>query len=99
MSAADPGRECRLALDVRGPGAAREDAFAAVRRGVEEEGVVPSPARARWAASMMAFSSEAIRSYVFRASRWTQAMEEPGRMSWNWWSRTVFQIRSKSSYG
>lgn len=48
---------------------------------------------------MMAFSSEAIRSYVFRASRWTQAMEEPGRMSWNWWSRTVFQIRSKSSYG
>lgn len=32
VSAADPGRECRLALDRRGLGAARGDAFAAVRR-------------------------------------------------------------------
>lgn len=79
--------------------AAGRDAGARVRGRVEDERGRAFPANARWAASMIPFSSPASRSYVARASRWTQAMEEPGRMSWNWCSRTVFQMRSNSSYG
>ena len=34
-----------------------------------------------------------------RASRCTQAIDVPGRMSWNWCRSTSFQSRSSSSYG
>ena len=48
---------------------------------------------------MIASSSAASSAYVASASRCTQEIDEPGRMSWNWFSSTAFQIRSRSSYG
>lgn len=51
------------------------------------------------AVAMIASSSSASFAYVASASRCTQAIELPGRMSWNWFSSTAFQIRSSSSYG
>ena len=59
----------------------------------------PEPASACWAVAMIASNSAASFAYVASASRCTQEIDEPGRMSWNWFSSTAFQIRSRSSYG
>src|SRR6266511_4159169 len=59
----------------------------------------PAPASAATAEAVIASSSARTWAYVASASRCTQAIELPGRMSWNWCSSTVFQSRSSSSYG
>jgi hypothetical protein len=58
---------------------------------------VPSPARACCAAAISASSSISRAAYVARASRCTQPIDEPGRMSWNWCSSTVRHAARNSS--
>src|SRR5262245_6676889 len=59
----------------------------------------PEPATEDMAALVVACSSAATAAYFASASLCTHAIELPGRMSWNWCSRTTFQSRSKASYG
>ncbi len=60
---------------------------------------VPPPPSAATAAAVSSSNSVATRAYSASASRCTQAIEEPGRMSWNWCSSTVFHSLSSFSYG
>ena len=48
---------------------------------------------------MSASKRAATSAYVARASRCTQAIDEPGRMSWNWCSSTIRHSSSSSSAG
>lgn len=53
-------------------------------------------ARAREVSASTSASSAAYRSSV---SRYTLVMDDPGKMSWNWYRSTSFQIRSRASAG
>ena len=55
------------------------------------------PASTLTASAMISSSSAAISAYAASASRCTQAIEVPGRMSWNWCSSTDFHSRSSRS--
>ncbi|MEG8037225.1 hypothetical protein QP157_18475 [Sphingomonas sp. LR61] len=59
----------------------------------------PAPASAESAWPMIAVSAAAVSAYFASASRCTQAIEVPGRMSWNCWSSTCCHRASSSSYG
>ena len=56
----------------------------------------PSGARSARRAVMRCSRSAATRSNTSSASAWTQAIDEPGRMSWNCWVSTSRHVSSSS---
>ena len=83
----------------RGHGRRRQgrDPLLGVGGGVEGQAHSPWPHRAEMARSMSASRRSAPLAKLATASSLTMAIDEPGRMSWNWLSRMSRQISSSSS--
>ena len=62
-------------------------------------GVSPPPVSAASAASMISVAPAVMAAWLRSASACTQAIELPGRMSWNWSSSTISHSSASRSYG